>query len=180
MIRNLLLTLGLILTTGVMMYGQTSALQGKVIDKVTKEPIPFANIILENKGSQVGGTMSDFDGNYQIKPIPPGNFDLKATFVGYRSVTVQGVIIGADKIRFYDIEMEATAETLETVEVIESRSPIMKSGIIPNFIAEFAPPSAQIIVINPFLKKYCTTFFVGDLPFAIIIHFFILSLILIN
>lgn len=125
MIRNLLLTLGLILTTGVMMFGQTSALQGKVIDKATKEPIPFANIVLENKGSQVGGTMSDFDGNYQIKPIPPGNFDLKATFVGYRSVTIQGVIIGADKIRFLDIEMEATAETLETVEVIDYKVPLI-------------------------------------------------------
>jgi hypothetical protein len=125
MIRNLLLTLGLIVTTSVLMFGQTSALQGKVIDKVTKEPIPFANIVLENKGSQVGGTMSDFDGNYQIKPIPPGNFDLKATFVGYQSVIVKGIVIGADKIRFYDIEMEATSETLETVEVLDYKVPLI-------------------------------------------------------
>lgn len=125
MIRNLLLTLGLILTTGVMMFGQTSALQGKVIDKVTKEPIPFANIVLENKGSQIGGTMSDFDGNYQIKPIPPGNVDLKATFVGYKSILVTGITIGADKIRFYDIEMEPTVETLETVEVIAYQVPLI-------------------------------------------------------
>lgn len=125
MIRNLLLTFGLIVATSVLVYGQTSALQGKVIDKNTKEPIPFANIVLENKGSQVGGTMSDFDGNYQIKPIPPGNFDLKATFVGYQSVIVKGIVIGADKIRFYDIEMEATAETLETVEVVDYKVPLI-------------------------------------------------------
>ena len=108
-----------------MMFGQTSAIQGKVIDRDTKEPIPFANIVLENRGSQIGGTMSDFDGNYQIKPIPPGSVDLKATFVGYKSVFVRGITIGADRIRFFDIEMEATAETLETVEVIDYKVPLI-------------------------------------------------------
>ncbi len=47
MIRNLLLTIGLILFTGVILHAQQSALQGKVIDKDTKEPIPFANIITD-------------------------------------------------------------------------------------------------------------------------------------
>ena len=61
MIRNLLLTIGLILFTGVMLYAQQAALQGTVIDQDTKEPIPFANIVVENKGSQVGGTSSDFN-----------------------------------------------------------------------------------------------------------------------
>lgn len=125
MIRNLLLTLGLILITSFMVLGQTAALQGTVVDKTTREPIPFVNIILENKGSQVGGTMSDFEGNYQIKPIPPGNFDLKASFVGFQTVVVKGIIIGADKIRFFDIEMESTSETLETVEVIDYKVPLI-------------------------------------------------------
>ena len=47
MIRNLLLTIGLILFTGVILHAQQAALQGKVLDKDTKEPIPFANIIVE-------------------------------------------------------------------------------------------------------------------------------------
>jgi hypothetical protein len=125
MIRNLLLTLGIILFTGVITFAQQSAIQGKVIDKETKEPIPFANIIIENRGSQVGGTSSDFDGNYVIKPIPPGQADVKATFVGYKTVLIQGVTIPADRIRFLDIEMEATAETLQTVEVIDYKVPLI-------------------------------------------------------
>ncbi len=125
MIRNLLLTLGIILLTVVSMYAQEGSLQGKVIDKDTKEPIPFANIIVENKGSQVGGTSSDFDGKYSIKPIPPGKFDVKATFVGYKTKMIQGVTIGADRIRFLDIELEATTETLETVEIVDYKVPLI-------------------------------------------------------
>ena len=125
MIRNLLLTLGIILFTGLYMYAQEAAIQGKVIDKDTKEPIPFANIVVENKGSRVGGASSDFDGNYSIKPIPPGNLDVKATYVGYKTKIIKGVVIGADKIRFLDIELEATAETLETVEVVDYKVPLI-------------------------------------------------------
>lgn len=125
MIRNLLLTLGLIFTTGIMLHAQQGALQGKVVDKDTKEPVPFANIILDNNGTQVGGTTSDFDGNYTIKPIPPGKYNLKATFVGYKTVITQGITIAADKIRFHDIQMTATAETLEQVEIIDYKVPLI-------------------------------------------------------
>jgi hypothetical protein len=117
MIRNLLLTLGLILATGIVAFAQQGALKGKIFDKDTKEPIPFANIVLENKGSMVGGATSDFDGNFNIKPIPPGKYDLKATFVGYKTSVTQGIVIGADKIRVFNIELTATSEMLEEVEI---------------------------------------------------------------
>ncbi len=125
MIRNLLLTLGLILATALMLHAQQGALKGKVVDKDTKEPIPFANIILVNNGTQVGGTTSDFDGNYTIKPIPPGKYDLKATFIGYKTVITQGITIAADKTRFHDIKMTSTAETLEQVEIIDYKVPLI-------------------------------------------------------
>lgn len=125
MLKNLLLTLGLIFATGALLYAQDGALKGKVLDKDTKEPIPFANIVLENKGSQVGGATSDFDGNYMIKPIPPGRYDLKATFVGFKTVLVQGVLIGGDQIRFYDIELTSSAETLDVVEIVDYKVPLI-------------------------------------------------------
>lgn len=125
MIRKVLLTFGLILTTSLYMFAQQGALQGKVIDKKTKEAIPFANIILVNKGTQVGGTTSDFNGNYQIKPIPPGKYDLKASYVGYKTVLIKGINIASDQIRFYNIEMTSTTETLKTVEVIDYKVPLI-------------------------------------------------------
>ena len=125
MLRNLLLTFGLILATSMVVFAQGGTLKGKVLDKDTKEPVPFANIVLENKGTQVGGATSDFDGNYQIKPIPPGKYDIKATFVGYKTVLVEGIIIGGDNIRFYDIDMTSTAENLDEIEIVEYTVPLI-------------------------------------------------------
>ncbi len=50
---------------------------------------------------------------------------MKATFVGYKTKVIQGVTIGADRIRFLDIELEATTETLETVEVVDYKVPLI-------------------------------------------------------
>ena len=125
MLRKLLLTIGIVLTANLLVLSQSGALKGKIIDKETREPIPFANIIVERGGTQIGGSTSDFDGNYQIKPIPPGTYDVKATYIGYKPMLIQGVIISSDQIHFYDIEMKSTIETLETFEVIDYKVPLI-------------------------------------------------------
>jgi len=125
MFRNLQLTIGLILIANLVAFSQSGTLKGKVIDKATKEPMPFANIVVELGGAQKGGGTSDFEGNYMIKPIPPGTYDLRATYAGYNTVLVRGMVINADQIRFYDIEMESTAEQLPEIVVSDFAIPLI-------------------------------------------------------
>ncbi len=125
MLKNLLITLGIVLSSFTLAYAQQGRLQGKVYEKDTREPIAFANIVLENGGTVVGGATSDFDGNYVINPIPPGRYDLKATFVGYNPVTVRGIVIPGNQITFYDIVMISQAIDLQTVEVIDYKIPLI-------------------------------------------------------
>ena len=127
MLRNLLLTLAFVLTTSLLVFSQTGSgtLKGKVFDKKTKEPIPFANIIIELGGVQVGGATTDFDGNFLIKPIPPGKADLKATYVGYRPLLMKGIQILPDKIQFQDIDLEQTAVNLNEVQVVDYKVPLI-------------------------------------------------------
>lgn len=125
MLRKLLLTIGILLTVNIMVFSQSGALKGKIVDKETNEPIPFANVIIEMGGKQAGGSTTDFDGNFTIKPITPGKYDLKATFVGYKPVLVRGIIISADKISFQNINMQSTAVTLKEFEVIDYKVPLI-------------------------------------------------------
>lgn len=125
MLRKLLLALGVLLASNLMLYSQSGTLKGKIIDKGTNEPIPFANVVIESAGRQVGGSTSDFDGNYTIKPITPGKYDLKATFVGYKPLLIKNIVINSDKITFYDINMESTAITIETFEVFDYKVPLI-------------------------------------------------------
>jgi len=127
MLRNLLLTIGFVLTTSLLVFSQTGSgtLKGKIVDKQTKEPISFANIVVEVGGVQVGGSTSDFDGNFQIKPVPPGRVDLKASFVGYKPFMYKGVIIMPDKITFQDLQLEVSTTTLQEIEVVEYKVPLI-------------------------------------------------------
>lgn len=125
MLKNLLITLGIILSAITITYAQQGRLQGKVYERDSREPVAFANIVLENGGTVVGGATSDFDGNYVINPIPPGKYDLRATFVGYNPVLVKGISITGNQITFYDIVMVSTSIDLQTVEVIEYKVPLI-------------------------------------------------------
>jgi len=125
MLKKLLITLTIILTTTTLIYSQSGTLKGVIKDKKTKDPIPFVNIVIELGGRQLGGTTTDFDGYYTIKPIPPGKYNVKATFVGFKPLLIKGVIINADKIRVLDINMESTITTLKTFEVIEYKVPLI-------------------------------------------------------
>ncbi len=125
MLRNLLLTIGIILTSTMLVYSQSGTLKGKILDKDTGEPIPFANIVIEVGGSQEGGATSDFDGNYTIKPIQPGQYNVRASYVGYQPVQINDVIISSDKITFLDLEMTSQAQNLEEVVITDYKVPLI-------------------------------------------------------
>ncbi len=125
MLKKLLLTLCIVLTANLLVFSQNGALKGTILDKETREPLPFVNIIVEVGGTQVGGGSSDFDGNYMIKPITPGKYDVKASYVGYKPLMIKGVQIASNQIQFLNIEMESTAQVLETFEVIDYKVPLI-------------------------------------------------------
>lgn len=127
MLRNLLFTIGFVLATSVLVFSQTGSgtLKGKITDKATKEPISFANVVVEAGGVQIGGATSDFDGNFTIKPIPPGKVDLKASFVGYKPFMYKGIYISPDKITFQNLELEASTTTLNEIEIVDYKVPLI-------------------------------------------------------
>lgn len=119
------MTLAIVLATCTMTMAQAQGrLKGKITDD-TGETVPFANVIVEKGGSQVAGASSDFDGNYDINPIPPGTYDLKASCIGMNPFVVKNIVIPANKITFYDIKMKSGAINLGEVTVIDYEIPLI-------------------------------------------------------
>jgi len=119
------MTLAIVLATCTMTMAQA---QGRLKGKITDdhgEPVPFANVIVEKGGTQVGGASSDFDGNYDINPIPPGTYDLKASCIGLNPFVLRGLVISANKITFYDIKMASGAINLNEVTVVDYEIPLI-------------------------------------------------------
>ena len=106
-------------------YEGSGALQGKVTDSETKEPIPFANVIVEKDGKVIGGGSTNIDGNYKIKPLPAGYYSVKISYVGYSKLETRGVAINSDKIRFLDIKLSSSSTQLEAFVVQNYKVPLI-------------------------------------------------------
>jgi len=115
----------LILSCVVQVCGQ-GTLKGKVTDE--KDPIPYTNVIIVQGGKQFGGAQTDLNGNYTIKPIPPGKYDVKASYVGYKTSITTGVLISGDRITFLDLKMVSSTNELQAVEVSYTRPLIDKDN----------------------------------------------------
>ena len=121
------MTLAIVLATCTMTMAQSQGrLKGKITDE-TGEGVPFANVIVEKGGSQVAGGSSDFDGNYDINPIPPGTYDLKASCIGYNAFVVKNIVIPANKITFYPIKMTSGAIKIDEVVVVDYEIPLISA-----------------------------------------------------
>ena len=89
--------------------GTTGRLAGRITDAVSGEPLPFVNVVI--MGTTLGAA-SDIDGYYSIINIPPGNYDVKASAIGYSSITYQDVKISIDLTTTIDFQLaEASAKT---------------------------------------------------------------------
>ncbi len=125
MLKHLLLTIASLLAINLLVFSQVGSIQGKILDVDTKEPIPFANVAVFSGGNLLTGATTDFDGRYSVRSLSPGNYNVRASFIGYQTKEVAGVIVRADQITFEDIELQSTTEMLEAVEVVEYRVPLI-------------------------------------------------------
>ncbi|MCB9273706.1 MAG: TonB-dependent receptor [Lewinellaceae bacterium] len=124
MARYLLLFF-VLLITGASAVAQT-ALQGKVTDKDSGEPIIFGNVAIYKNGVLSTGTETDFDGNYSLTSIDPGTYDVEVTYVGYAKQRVTGVKVLAGKANKLDIQLSAEGVLLDQVVVTEYKVPLIE------------------------------------------------------
>ncbi len=124
MLRKLLLLQALFLFTLGAALAQTGKIAGKIIDAETKESIPFANVVVTKEGVNKGGTVSDFDGNFTISPLVPGEYDLEVSYVGYAPYRVKGVVVKFETTTRLDVPLASESKVLEQ-DVIVYAEPLI-------------------------------------------------------
>ncbi|MDT8412185.1 MAG: carboxypeptidase regulatory-like domain-containing protein [Vicingaceae bacterium] len=109
------------------MYAQTGqgTIKGKMLDRETGEPLPFANVVVMKGGQQVAGAQTDFDGKFTIPALNPGNYDLIAKYVGYQDIRINGVIVNNGQITFVPDLKAGQGVDLAEFEVIEYEVPLI-------------------------------------------------------
>ena len=68
---------------------------GTVVDRDTKEPLPFVNVVVKKDGKQVAVAVTDFYGIFTIN-LPEDTYDLEFTCLGYHRSIWPHVIFPQD------------------------------------------------------------------------------------
>ena len=90
---------------------------GRVVDKITKAPLPGANIVVMNTEPLLGSA-SDSSGRFSITHIPVGRYDVKVMYMGYETTIFPEVLVGSAKTTVLNADLKQSA--LLTDEVVVS------------------------------------------------------------
>ena len=129
-------------------YAQLCSLHGKVMDAESGEPMEFVNVFLANTTS---GTSTDARGVFALSEIPPGDYDIVVSRVGYLRATKQ-ITLAPDTILTFPFELMRKVLQADEVEVIGS-DPSEWHRLLEQFTKEFlgeTPNASHCRILNPF------------------------------
>jgi len=111
---NLLLLIVGFLVLTVPSHAQTGTITGHVMDAISKEPLPAANIQLVSTNV---GASSDVDGHFEIRSVPVGSYQMRVSLVGYAPRVISDVVVAVGKPLDIIIRLEENTIGLDVVEV---------------------------------------------------------------
>jgi hypothetical protein len=95
-------------------FAQTGSIKGFVKEKDSGESIPVANVVILGTNT---GTITDFDGNFELNNLQEGSYDLQVSFISYKTETITGVKVAEKQLTEILVELESESQMLKEVEI---------------------------------------------------------------
>jgi len=132
-------------------FGQTGKISGTVTDGETGDPMPGANVIVEETEL---GSATDENGNYFIINIPPGTYAVTASMIGYQTITKTEVRISVDHTTPLNFQLSTEAIAGEEVVVEAEREVIVmdRSASEINATADEVVEMATVTSVEDFIN----------------------------
>ncbi len=97
------------------LYAQNKGvINGTVVDKITKQRVQYVNIIVE--GTNLGAT-SDKNGDFQIKNLKPGTYNLRVSAIGYKPTVITDIVVNNIRPAEVTINVEETSVELQAITI---------------------------------------------------------------
>ena len=105
--------------------GTKGRIKGKVTDLQTGEALIGANIVVVGTSA---GANTDASGEFLIQNLDPGTYTLKASYVGYQTITISNVRVNADLTQYQDFQLPSQDIRVGQVDIIVARPIIQKDN----------------------------------------------------
>jgi hypothetical protein len=92
----------------------TQTIRGTVTDNASNTPLPFATVVVLNTNF---GTATDNTGNFSLKNVSVGRYNIQVSMIGYEPFVVKEVQVSSGKEVFLNISMKESVETLADVVI---------------------------------------------------------------
>ncbi|MEW5702473.1 MAG: TonB-dependent receptor [Candidatus Zixiibacteriota bacterium] len=118
-VKVTVLIIGLALQAGIALAEGSGAIQGRILDNRSGEPLPGVSVVV------VGTTLGDATdalGTYRIVGVPAGRRRIEAAIIGYRSAQVEVDVVPTEPV-LADFHLEQTPVQVGSVVVTGTRSP---------------------------------------------------------
>ena len=93
----------------------TQTVRGQVCDLASGEPMVGVTITIENGITM--GTVSNVDGNFEIKNVPVGRHSVRATYIGYEPVLLKEQLVTSGKELVLNLRMQENVSELGEVVI---------------------------------------------------------------
>lgn len=123
------------------LMAQGFTVRGRVVDKLSRQPVAYANVSLYGNPGQ--GASTDSLGQFRIEHVAPGIYQLSVSCIGYKNLLSPEYIVSA-KLPPVELELEEDASQLAEVTV-QAAAPFRR-------IKE-SPVSLQIIGLSEIEKS---------------------------
>jgi protocatechuate 3,4-dioxygenase beta subunit len=102
-----------------------SEIYGRVVDELN-QPLDFATVLALKGSAMKGGTKTDINGNFKIKPLLAGTYVIRVTYAGFITEDRTEVKVGRDKRVRIDFKLEKKlATTKSEVKIIAHKNSLI-------------------------------------------------------
>ncbi len=113
----------LLLIPAITFAGTVGKIKGKVTDLTTGEPLIGANVLVVGTSF---GSATDINGEYIISNLDAGVYEVKASYIGYQTITVSNIRVSADLTTELNFELPGEGIETDVVEVVAERPLVQK------------------------------------------------------
>lgn len=103
--------------------GTVGKISGRIIDAATNEPLVGVDVVVS--GLMMGGA-SDAEGYYFILNVPPGEYTIEASMIGYRAEIRREVKVFTDRTTNIDFRLNTAIIELETPVIVLAKKPVIE------------------------------------------------------